>query len=286
MMVVRRVEKKTSFALEALDIKYKLTRMKQPLSLEPIPQGLQVIGSNLYVMCSKGVEVYPFQCKATSLSSVIGKGILKSKVSQDPFALRVEDLIRNIDSLSVSQLMKELEDIKLGFGPQIPEKLLAKAMASLVKRGPVDDMDMKEKEEQAQLLVTLVAYPFNPSFMTTQMRALELQLSQCLSLIQQLTNMLTLVVPKDMDINNNLIDWICVVIDANFKQIVVSRKESAATLNNLMKVTENCCEIFEALESVRNLVEVLNRDIYDKPRNELSSPQLSVGKYRIETLYL
>ncbi|KAI1289852.1 hypothetical protein HDE_08116 [Halotydeus destructor] len=255
--------------LTVMDWKYKVP---QDLNIDckPLSNGIYSFKSKLFLLTDKGLLVAPYNLKSLTLSKIIGSG----KIIKSPH----DNFLERLPELQPVELMEELNILKANNKSIVSEKILASVAAFLIN-------DNLNTEISQRAFDKLLEFPFSPKHLTKEIRNQTLPLEKLVSLIDNLLDRVEPTSSLESVRSLTLLDWITVILDANFKSIILSIDQFKASLINLNEKLNKFCAVYETMENLKSLVELLIHQDFTKPmRFEL--PVAKVGKYSVDYIQL
>jgi hypothetical protein len=280
LAIAIQVSEGPNYAMELIDVQHNISE-NVPLPSVPLTSGVSVISSKFYALSANGIDIIPFTKKAVSLSSAIGK--TKSAWTSE-VNVQKQTLLDSLTSLSTDGLITELNRLKQLNNGYVPEKILAEIVNHILSNGDLEDSDF---DFTFNYLMTL---PYNVHFLTSQIRSLNLPLAKVLTLTNKMLQKLE--TPElQGDVCVNVLDWITAILDANFRQIIVSAKQFAEPLFKLREFVDRLCTSNEGLLNLKSTVELVisssNHKINTEGRGKaLELPILPTPEYSVDVIFV
>ncbi|XP_050519943.1 nucleolar protein 11 [Daktulosphaira vitifoliae] len=248
------------------------------------PPNLWCFGNNLLLATGQNLAIVPFTCERNNLSLLMDNNLMEKNehyvdIEWDMYA-KQNSSDKNISNSALPQ--SKLNEITIcDFLKNNQEESL---IHILEENNDISDNSIVEillycssnPEKHSKLLLKVFAYP--PLNKPLSLRG-QIPFENILNLLKILHSLI-----KKKVIEERLIDWITLIIDCSYQQILLSNDPNVLELIiELQKDVTHKCDYAEALKNVNNTLAVIHNNSVNR-KNRSDEPVNNL--YKIETINL
>lgn len=269
-------------ALVIYNFHYNMVVAVQHFKIYTNPPNLWCFGNHLLLVTGQNLAVIPFTCERNNLSLLMDNNLIKindkyEETEWDSYAKQ-----KCVDTISTSALSQSKLN-EMIITDHINNKKDKSLIRLLIENNDISDTSLVEilsycslnVTKHSNLLLKLFAYPplNKPSCLRRQ-----LPFENMLTILNTLYSLM-----KEKLIEERLVDWMTLMIDCSFQQILLSNDPNVLELIiKIQKDINSKCDYVESVYNTKNTLRVIksknvNSKKRDGPVNNL---------YKIETINL
>ena len=277
LLLIGETTQTETYICELWNFKYGFKVGEISLPDKPLKNDCNIVNSNVYITCTKGMFMIPILVKDYPLSKVIGKG--KSMIDTNllsPFA-QIEEVCKLIqvdesnDSKSIEQfyaLVCQFTQMKL----YVPEKTIVLMLMTCLDQLGKD----KNNSKFLSILHSIITLPFHETSLIENLKSYTMNFENfCLAI-----NLLFDLIPSKC---YPAIDWISVLFDTFLNELLTNQRENSCEfMQELGEKVDNLIKYYDGLNKINNILECyIFHETKSQQQNEL---KYLIGQYSIEYL--